>query len=73
MASKKKGGKKKKQQVVKLVSTEGSGDYYTTKISGGKGRNKPSGQAAGPIKLVRRKYDKKLRKHVEFKMVKKLK
>jgi len=46
-------------QKVKLVSTEGTGVYYTVT------KSKLSGKPAAKLRL--RKYDKKLRKHVEFK------
>ena len=55
----------KSYRIVKLVSEEGTGDYYTTM--------KPTkGQKSGE-KLRLKKYDKKLRKHVWFKEVRKLK
>ena len=44
-------------RIVKMVSTEGTGEFYTTTINK---RNHPS-------KMVLKKYDKKLRKHVDFK------
>lgn len=46
---------KSKRELVKLVSTAGTGYYYTAKIK--KGREK----------LNIKKFDPKLRKHVEFK------
>ena len=53
MASKKSNAREK----IKLVSTEGTGEYYTTV------KNKKN----TTDKLRIKKYDKKLRKHVEFK------
>ena len=53
MASKKSNAREK----IKLVSTEGTGVYYTTH------KNKKN----TTDKLRIKKYDKKLRKHVEFK------
>lgn len=44
-------------RIVKMVSTKGTGEYYTTTINK---RNHPS-------KMILKKYDKKLRCHVEFK------
>lgn len=55
----------KSYRIVKLVSEEGTGDYYTTTKS-------TKGQKAG-VKLRLKKYDKKLRRHVWFKEVRKLK
>ncbi|MAZ39525.1 MAG: 50S ribosomal protein L33 [Legionellales bacterium] len=53
MASKSKGPVEK----IKLVSTAGTGYYYTTK------KNKRN----TTIKLILKKYDPVVRKHVEFK------
>ena len=44
-------------RIIKMVSTMGTGEFYTTTVNK---RNNPS-------KKVLRKYDKKLRKHVDFK------
>ena len=48
------------REKVKLVSTEGTGEYYTTT------KNKRN----TPHKLEFKKFDKKLRKHVMFKEAK---
>lgn len=48
---------KSNREKVKLVSEEGTGEYYTTD------KNKRN----TPDKLRFKKYDKKLRKHVMFK------
>lgn len=53
MASKKSNAR----ETIKMVSTAGTGEYYTTK------KNKKNTTE----KLRLKKYDKKLRKHVEFK------
>ena len=50
--------KSTKREVVKLVSTAGTGFYYTAKV------RKDS------EKLLIKKYDPKARKHVEFKQTK---
>ena len=50
--------KSTKREVVKLVSTAGTGFYYTAKVR--KDRDK----------LLLKKYDPKARKHVEFKQTK---
>jgi large subunit ribosomal protein L33 len=50
--------KSNRREKVKLVSTEGSGVYYTLN------------KLKGKDKLRLKKYDKKLRKHVEFKEAK---
>jgi large subunit ribosomal protein L33 len=47
--------KSQNRELVKLVSTAGTGYYYTTKRK--KGREK----------LLLKKYDPKVRRHVEFK------
>ena len=52
--------KRTNSQYVKLVSTAGTGYYYTTKIN----------PKTAEEKLVLRKYDPKIRKHVEFKEAK---
>ena len=52
--------KKGAREKIKLVSTEDTGCFYTTT------KNKRNSQG----KLVLRKYDKKLRKHVDFKEAK---
>jgi|TARA_R110002020_G_scaffold68865_2_gene179676 large subunit ribosomal protein L33 len=52
-------------RIVKLVSEEGTGDYYTT--------TKPTKGPKTADKLRFKKYDKKLRRHVWFKEVRKLK
>jgi large subunit ribosomal protein L33 len=52
----------KGREKIKLVSTEGTGEYYTTTIS-------KADTVAGD-KLEKRKYDKRLRKHVLFKQAK---
>lgn len=57
MASKSKGN----SVIVKLVSTAGTGCYYTVRV------NKKNRQMKGQGKLVLKKYDKKLRKRVDFK------
>lgn len=51
----------KQRTTVKLSSTESAGVFYTTTI------NKKLTQSKGKGKLTLKKYDKKLRKHVEFK------
>lgn len=51
----------KQRTIVKLASTESSGVFYTTTV------NKKLTQMKGKGKLSLKKYDKKLRKHVEFK------
>jgi large subunit ribosomal protein L33 len=53
MAKKKSGGR----ELIRLVSTAGTGYFYTTS------KNK----RRTPDKLVLKKYDPKVRKHVEFK------
>jgi len=53
MAKKKSGGR----ELIRLVSTAGTGFFYTTS------KNK----RRTPDKLVLKKYDPKVRKHVEFK------
>jgi len=50
-------GKKSGRELIRLVSTEGTGYFYTTT------KNKQR----TPGKLRMKKYDPKLRKHVEFK------
>ena len=55
----------KNYRIVKLVSEEGTGDYYTT--------TKPTKGMKAGVKLRLKKYDKKLRRHVWFKEVRKLK
>tara|TARA_B100001750_G_C15297364_1_gene490485 strand:+ start:116 stop:289 length:174 start_codon:yes stop_codon:yes gene_type:complete len=55
----------KSYRLVKLVSEEDTGVYYTTK--------KPTKGPKTATKLRFRKYDKKLRKHCWFKEVRKLK
>ncbi|MDE3269477.1 MAG: 50S ribosomal protein L33 [Pseudomonadota bacterium] len=50
--------KSTKREVVKLVSTAGTGFYYTAKV-------RKDGD-----KLLLKKYDPKVRKHVEFKQTK---
>jgi|TARA_B110001454_G_scaffold108355_1_gene101879 ribosomal protein L33 len=55
----------KPYRIVKLVSEEGTGDYYTT--------TKPTKGPKTADKLRLKKYDKKLRRHVWFKEVRKLK
>lgn len=50
--------KSTKREVVKLVSTAGTGFYYTAKVRKDKD------------KLLLKKYDPKARKHVEFKQAK---
>ena len=54
--AKKKGGKGGRE-LIRLVSTAGTGYFYTTS------KNKRS----TPDKLVMKKYDPKIRKHVDFK------
>lgn len=44
------------RELIKLVSSEGTGTFYTTKIN----KRTMTG------KLKRKKYDRKLRKHVWF-------
>ena len=44
---------------IKLVSTAGTGEYYTVR------KSRMSGKPAK--KLVLKKYDKKVKKHVDFK------
>jgi large subunit ribosomal protein L33 len=56
MAAKSK-SKSKGREPIRLVSTAGTGFFYTTS------KNKKR----TPDKLVLRKYDPKVRKHVEFK------
>lgn len=51
------GKKSNAREKIKLVSTEGTGEYYTTV------KNKKN----TTDKLIMKKYDKKLRKHVDFK------
>ncbi len=46
---------------VKMVSTADTGYYYTTTV------NKKNRQMKGQGKLVLKKFDPKVRKHVEFK------
>ena len=53
MAKKSKGGR----ELIRLVSTAGTGYFYTTTKS----------KKRTPDKLVFKKYDPKIRKHVEFK------
>ncbi len=53
--AKKKGGKAR--ELIRLVSTAGTGYFYTTT------KNK----RRTPDKLVMKKYDPKVRKHVDFK------
>lgn len=53
--AKKKGGKAR--ELIRLVSTAGTGYFYTTS------KNK----RRTPDKLVMKKYDPKVRKHVDFK------
>lgn len=48
----------RKDKKIKLVSSEGTGVYYTTTNS------------SSEKKLVLKKYDNKLKKHVEFKQSK---
>ncbi len=48
------------REKIKLVSTEGTGEYYTTT------KNKRT----TPGKLEMKKYDRKLRRHVMFKEAK---
>lgn len=50
--------KSTRREVVKLVSTAGTGYYYTAKI-------KKEGE-----KLLIKKYDPKVRKHVDFRQTK---
>ena len=52
-------------RVVKLVSEEGTGYYYMA--------TKPTKGVKAGVKLRMKKYDAKLRKHVWFKEVRKLK
>jgi len=52
--------KKKTRELIRLVSTAGTGYFYTTT------KNKKR----TPDKLVFKKYDPKVRKHVEFKEAK---
>jgi large subunit ribosomal protein L33 len=56
MAAKSK-SKSKGRELIRLVSTAGTGFFYTTS------KNKKR----TPDKLVLKKYDPKIRKHVEFK------
>jgi large subunit ribosomal protein L33 len=56
MAAKSK-SKAKGRELIRLVSTAGTGFFYTTS------KNKKR----TPDKLVLKKYDPKIRKHVEFK------
>jgi large subunit ribosomal protein L33 len=56
MAKKTKGGR----ELIRLVSTAGTGYFYTTTKS----------KKRTPDKLVFKKYDPKIRKHVEFKEAK---
>lgn len=51
---------KKQVLKIKLESTEGTGSFYVTKKN-------PRTQTE---KIVKRKYDPKLRRHVEFKEIK---
>lgn len=51
------GKKSNAREKIKLVSTEGTGEYYTTV------KNKKN----TTDKLIIKKYDKKLRRHVDFK------
>jgi large subunit ribosomal protein L33 len=53
MAKKSKGGR----ELIRLVSTAGTGYFYTTTKS----------KKRTPDKLVFKKYDPKIRKHVDFK------
>ena len=55
----------KSYRIVKLVSEEDTGDFYTT--------TKPTKGLGATNKLRLKKYDKKLRRHVWFKESKKLK
>ena len=55
----------KSYRIVKLVSEEGTGDYYTTM--------KPTKGQKAAENLRLEKYDKKLRKHVWCKEVRKFK
>lgn len=48
---------KASEKKIRLVSTAGTGEFYTSF------KNKKN----SPEKLVLKKYDKKLRKHVDFK------
>lgn len=49
---------KSKRELIKLVSTAGTGYFYTAKIK------------KGGEKMLVKKYDPKLRKHVDFKEAK---
>ncbi len=60
MAAKSKGKSKAGRELIRLVSTAGTGFFYTTS------KNKKR----TPDKLVLKKYDPKVRKHVEFKEAK---
>jgi large subunit ribosomal protein L33 len=51
---------KKTRELIRMVSTAGTGYFYTTT------KNKKT----TPDKLVKKKYDPKVRKHVEFKEAK---
>ena len=57
MAAKPKTKSKAGRELIRLVSTAGTGFFYTTS------KNKKR----MPDKLVLKKYDPKIRKHVEFK------